>query len=166
MARKSLPKPPAAVVLDRLGLAYELVSYDPGPLLSAEETALILGRPPETVFKTLLVRGDVTGPLEVCLPAGREAELKTLAKATGNKKISLSSVRELTELTGFQRGGCSPLGGRKSFPVWLDQSILSLDRVLINAGRRGQMLILDPRDLQKAARASLADLVRPEHLPG
>ena len=151
----------AARKLDELGLIYELRRVDvTEDDLSAETAAVRLGLPPEVVNKTLVARGDRTVVLEACLPAGRELDLKALAAASGNKSVTLVQVRELPALTGYLRGGCSPLGGKKDYPVFILKEIMTHDRVIINAGGRGLMLWLAPGDLVRAAGAVLADFAR------
>jgi Cys-tRNA(Pro)/Cys-tRNA(Cys) deacylase len=145
------PKPPkktlAARLLDSLGLAYELVAYAPGPNLSATEAAAEMNLPLEVVYKTILAIGDRTGPFFACLAAEKELDLKALALAVGDKKVILATVKELTALTGYLRGGCSPLGGLKKYPVFLDEDILLWDKIAINAGARGRMFLMRPADL-------------------
>jgi Cys-tRNA(Pro)/Cys-tRNA(Cys) deacylase len=104
----------------------------------------------------------VTGILEACLPAGRELDLKALAQFSGNRTVELAAVADLFKLTGYKRGGCSPLGGRRRHPVYILDEVLKLDRVAVNAGARGVMLVLRPSDLMKAAQAAAAPLARPD----
>jgi Cys-tRNA(Pro)/Cys-tRNA(Cys) deacylase len=157
-----MKKTNAARQLDQLGLSYEikLVDVDESDL-SAETAADKLGLPREVVYKTLVLRGDRTGVLEACLPAGRELDLKALAAAGGNKSVALVPLKELTALTGYQRGGCSPLGGKKNYPVFILDEIMLHDRIIINAGGRGLMFLLAPADLVAATGATLAPIARP-----
>ncbi|MDR2141364.1 MAG: aminoacyl-tRNA deacylase [Deltaproteobacteria bacterium] len=160
MGQKTLKKTQAARRLESLGLTYELVPYEPGPLLSAVEAADSLNLPQDIVYKTLLLRGDRHGLLEACLPAAEELDLKALAKATGDKSVALTTVKELTALTGYLRGGCSPLGGLKDFPVYLDEAIMTKDKIAINAGARGLMFLLRPQDLLRATQGILAPIAK------
>lgn len=157
-----IKKTNAARRLDELGIEYELrqIEVDEDDL-SAETAAERLGLPPERVYKTLVARGDRTGVLEVCLPAGRELDLKALAVASGNKTVALAAVKELPGLTGYVRGGCSPLGGKKDYPVFILDEIMRHDRIIINAGGRGLMFLMAPADLVRAAEARLAPIARP-----
>ena len=156
-----MKKTNAARQLDRLGLNYEMTQIEVDEEdLSAETAAAKLGLPPEKVYKTLVARGDKTGVLEACLPAGRELDLKALAAASGNKNVVLVPLKELTALTGYLRGGCSPLGGKKDYPVFILDEIMVHDRIVINAGGRGLMLLLTPADLVKATGAGLAPIAR------
>ena len=158
-----IKKTNAARILDDLGIEYELkqIEVDESDL-SAETAAVKLGFPEDQVYKTLVARGDKSGVLEALLPAGRELDLKALASASGNKSLALAAVKELPALTGYQRGGCSPLGGKKDYPVYILDEVLNHDRVVINAGGRGLMFILRPADLIRAARATPAPIARPK----
>ncbi|MDR1607673.1 MAG: aminoacyl-tRNA deacylase [Deltaproteobacteria bacterium] len=161
MGQKSPKKTLAARCLDNLGLAYELLTYEPGPQLSAIEAADFLSLPRAIVYKTLLLRGDRHGLLEACIPAEMELDLKALALVSDNKKVTMTTVKELTQLTGYLRGGCSPLGGLKSYPVYLEATILNQEKIAINAGARGLMFLLRPQDLALATQATLAAIAKP-----
>jgi len=151
----------AAHILDDLHIDYDLKTIDVDEEdLSAETAAAKLGLPLERVYKTLVARGDKTGVIEACLPAGRELDLKALAQASGNKHVELVKVKELPALTGYQRGGCSPMGGKKKYPVYLLDEAMEHDRIIINAGARGLMLYLAPSDLLKGTGAVLAAIAR------
>jgi Cys-tRNA(Pro)/Cys-tRNA(Cys) deacylase len=158
---KDRGKTNAARLLDELGIAYELIRYEPDPDdLSAERAAADTGIPPERMYKTLVARGDKTGVIEACLPAGRELDLKALASASGNKSVSLVSVKELTSLTGYVRGGCSPIGGRKEYPVFIYGEAAKHERIAINAGARGALFLISPDGLVSAVGATLADIAK------
>lgn len=145
----------AAKLLERLGLDYELrkieLSEDD---LSAETAAQKLALPLERVYKTLVLRGDKTGILEACLPAGHQLDLKALARASGNRRVELVAVNELMGLTGYCRGGCSPLEAKKKYPVYILAEALKQSFIVVNAGARGLMLLVKPADLFKAAEAT------------
>jgi len=157
-----IKKTNAARRLDELGLKYEFrrIEVDEDDL-SAEAAAAQLGLPLERVYKTLVLRGDRTGVLEACLPAGRELDLKALARVSGNKNVALVPLRELPDLTGYQRGGCSPLGGKKDYPVFIYDEITRHDLIIINAGGRGLMFLLAPADLLTATGGLTAPIARP-----
>jgi Cys-tRNA(Pro)/Cys-tRNA(Cys) deacylase len=160
-AKASPSKTNAARLLDELGISYSMMAADiPDDDLSALSAAKLLGLPPETVYKTLVLKGDRTGLLEACLPAGFELDLKALAAASGNRSVALVPVKDLPALTGYRRGGCSPLAGKKRLPVYLDERALSLERLAVNAGARGVMLLLAPEALAKAAEAVVAAIAR------
>ncbi len=151
----------AARILDQLNIAYELRAYEVNEEeLDAVSVARKVNLPPEAVFKTLVARGDKTGVLMALVAADAELDLKKLATISGNKKIELVAVKELLGLTGYLRGGCSPLGAKKKYPVFLDETIILSEQVSISAGQRGLQLILAPVDLQRATAATLADIAK------
>jgi Cys-tRNA(Pro)/Cys-tRNA(Cys) deacylase len=152
----------AARMLDQLQIAYELRAYDVNEdELDAITVARKVNMPPEATFKTLVARGDKTGVMMACVPGNAELDLKKFAAATGNKKIELVAVREIQALTGYIHGGVSPLGSKKKYPLFLDETALLHDRISVSAGQRGFQMILSPLDLQRAAGAELADLAKP-----
>ena len=149
----------AARVLDRWKVNYELRDYTwSEDELDAVTVARKIGLPPEAVFKTLVARGDRTGVLLACVPANVELDLKKLAMVSGNKKVELVSVKEIQSLTGYVRGGVSPIGAKKDYPLFIDESVQLVDAVSISAGARGLQMILAPDDLQRVTVAHLADL--------
>lgn len=149
----------AARILDQMGIAYELRAYEVNEdELDAVSVARKIQMEPEAVFKTLVARGDKHGIVMALVAANAELDLKKLAAVTGNKKIDLVSVKELPLLTGYIRGGVSPLGAKKNFPVWIDETCILFDRISISAGQRGLQVLLAPDDLQKATRFQLSDL--------
>lgn len=157
-----LMKTLAARMLDQLKIAYELRAYEVSEdELDAVTVARKVKLPPEATFKTLVARGDKTGVIMACLPGNAELDLKKFATVTGNKKVELAPVKEIQSLTGYLRGGVSPLGVRKKYPLWLDETALMHDLISVSAGQRGLQMILAPQDLQRAAQATLADLAKP-----
>ena len=158
---KTIAKTNAARLLDTLGIPYELhqVAMDPADL-SAVTVAHNLGVPEEQVFKTLVARGDRSGVLMACVPAAASLDLKALASASGNKHVEMTPLREVQPLTGYVRGGCSPLAAKKAYPVFLDESAILQERIYVRAGQRGVQLLLAPDDLVRAAHAVYAALVR------
>ena len=145
----------AARILDNAGIHYELREY---PVdeddLSAPHVAEAIGMPPEQVFKTLVARGDRTGVLAACIPANTELDLKALAAASGNKKVELVAVKEVLGLTGYIRGGVSPVGMKKPYPVFLDETAEIWDTVSVSAGMRGCQMLLAPADLARVLEAT------------
>lgn len=156
----------AARMLDRLGIAYELVPYrvDENDL-GARHVADTLGEDIDRVFKTILVRGDKTGPLVCVVPGNLEVDLKATARVSGNKKVDPVPLKDLTPLTGYVRGGCSPLGLKKDFPVFLHETALQFPFVFVSAGERGLQLKLAPADLAEAARATVGAIAHPPPAP-
>jgi Cys-tRNA(Pro)/Cys-tRNA(Cys) deacylase len=150
-------KTAAVQALERLGLLYELREYDEQEL-TVEEAAQKLGLPLERVFKTLVVRGDRTGVLLACLPGGHALDLRTLARVSGNKRTELVPVDEIHRLTGYLRGGVSPLGSRKRYPLFLDQSARLHPFISVSAGMRGLQLLVAAAALEQAGHATVASL--------
>ena len=161
MAKKKIQKTNAARILDRLGISYELLTYPVDESdLSAVHVAQVTGIPLEQLYKTLVVRGDRTGIFMAVIPGGAELDLKAAAAASGNKRAEMVHLKEVFDLTGYVRGGCSPLGGKKPYPVYCDESIVQHARICVSAGRRGEQLALAPADLVRAAQAVTAHIVR------
>ena len=157
---KHLKKTNAARILDNLGIKYEIKTYEVDESdLSAEHVAQVAGLDIEKVFKTLVARGDKTGIIMAVIGGSEELNLKSLAKASGNKSVEMIALKELLPLTGYVRGGCSPLGAKKNYPVYLDKKALKQDKISVSAGQRGIQLILAPQDLEKATNATVADLI-------
>ena len=119
-----------------------------------------LGVDPDIVFKTLVARGDKTGVLMACIPADAELNLKALAAASGNKHVEMTPLKDVRPLTGYVRGGCSPMGGKKNYPVYLDASALAHPKIYISAGLRGVQIFLNPEDLLRAVSGVVAELTR------
>lgn len=147
----SSKKTNAARLLDKLNISYALISYPVDENdLSALHVAQLTGLPVEQLFKTILLRGDKTGLLVCIVPGNEEVNLKQVATLSGNKKVEPVSVKELLPLTGYIRGGCSPIGMKKTFPTFLHDSALRFSFIYISAGERGLQLKLSPQDLQRA----------------
>src|SRR4051794_10601020 len=140
----------AARILDAAGVAYDLREYEVDEDdLSAPRVAEKIGMPPEQVFKTLVARGDRSGVLMACIPANTELDLKALAAASGNRKVELVAVKEVLGLTGYIRGGVSPVGTKKSYPFYLDETAILFDTIGVSAGMRGCQMLLAPDDLTR-----------------
>jgi Cys-tRNA(Pro)/Cys-tRNA(Cys) deacylase len=154
----------AAQVLDRAGIAYEIREFQEEEL-GAEEAARKLQIPLAQVFKTLVLRGDRTGVLLACLPGTTTLSLKALARVSGNRKVEMVEKDEILRLTGYIRGGVSPLGGKKAYPVYLDETALAQPMVSVSAGMRGMQIFLKPEDLRRAASATVASLGEEQHEP-
>ena len=145
--------------LDKAGIPYTPMTYEVDENdLSGTHIAEQIGVPAERVFKTLVARGDKKGPSVFCIPAGAELDLKAAARLTGDKKIELVPVKELLALTGYIRGGCSPIGMKKHFPTYIDETCLLYDRITISSGTRGIQLLLDPGALIPFVAAETAAL--------
>ena len=158
-----MKKTNTARFLQSLNIDYRLVEYEVDESdLSAESVAKKVNLPLEQVFKTLVARGDKTGVLLACIPGGAELDLKAFASITGNKKVELIHMREIEQLTGYVRGGVSPIGTKKRYSVYLDESAMKFRLISISAGIRGNQLFIQPGDLIKAVDATLCRIARGE----
>ena len=156
-----MKKTNAARLLDKLKIAYEIKEYPVDETdLSAANVAQKVGLPPGQVFKTLVARGDKTGVIMGIVSGEAEIDLKALASASGNKKVEMVHLNEVLPLTGYIRGGVSPLGAKKNYPVYLDRSALTQSIISISAGLRGMQIFLRPDDLVKATGAGVCDIGR------
>ena len=156
----------AARCLDQLGIHYEMREYDVDPDdLAAETVAAKIGMPPDQVFKTLVARGERSGPVMAVIPGDQELDLKALAMASGERKIQLIPVKELQGLTGYIRGGVTALAAKKELPVFVDETTELFDVISVSAGMRGLQILLAPADYIRATKARIAQLsvAKPTH---
>ena len=148
-----------ARLLDKAKVPYELIPYEVDENdLSAVHVAASLGEDIECVFKTLVLHGDKSGYFVCVIPGEHEVDLKLAAKVSGNKKCDLIPVKELLPLTGYIRGGCSPIGMKKHFPTYIHMTCLDFPFIYVSAGVRGLQIKLAPDDLIREARAEVAAL--------
>lgn len=146
-------------LIQQAKLAYREVFYEFNENDSlGQHTAETVGLPQEQVFKTLVARGDRTGIQVFCIPVCCELDLKKAAKVSGNKKIELVAVKELLALTGYIRGGCSPVGMKKQYPTYVDETCILWDEISVSAGARGHLMILKPDQLVSFIKGTLVDL--------
>lgn len=156
-----IQKTNAVRILDKAGIPYILTPYEVDESdLSAVHAAETSGINIDQIFKTLILQGDKTGYLVCVIPGGASLDLKKAAKASGNKNCAMIAMKELLPLTGYMRGGCSPLAGKKRYPVFLDESAILMERIYVSAGLRGVQLLLAPDDLLTATQGLYADLCR------
>ena len=138
----------AARLLDSAGIAYSIVEYAVDEEhLEASHVADELGEDIDRVFKTLVLRGDRSGPFVCVIPGSLEVDLKVAARISGNKNCEMLHVKELLPLTGYIRGGCSPIGMKKQFPTFIHESALLYDSIYVSAGVRGLQICINPQDL-------------------
>ena len=150
----------AARKLDELKIEYKLIEYAVDEEhLDAIHVAQEVGMPASQVFKTLCVRGDKNGVMFAVIPGDGELDLKALAKASGNKRAELVALKEVLPLTGYIRGGCSPLGDKKNYPVYMDATSNNWPEIAISAGQRGMQIVAAPQDLQRATNATVVPLI-------
>ena len=156
---KKLNKTNAARLLDQAKVKYEMIPYvvDENDL-SATHIADQLGEPIEQVFKTLVLKGDRNGYFVCVIPGNREVDLKAAAKISGNKNCDLIPMKELLPLTGYVRGGCSPVGMKKAFPTFIHETCRDYETIYISAGVRGIQFRISPEDLVAYVGAEVADL--------
>lgn len=148
-----------ARLLDKAGVAYELIPYEVDENdLSAVHVASSLGEDVEQVFKTIVLRGDRTGHFVCIIPGEHEVDLKMAAKASGNKKCELLPLKELLPVTGYIRGGCSPIGMKKRFPTYIHSTCLDYPYIYVSAGVRGLQLKISPQDIIHAVQAEVCPL--------
>ena len=157
----SVKKTNAVRIMEASKVPFELLEYEiDEEALSAEDAAAKTNVPEEQTFKTLCARGDKQGVMMVCVPAGRELDFKKVASASGSKSAELVHLKEVNGLTGYIRGGCSPIGTKKKYPVYIDETAILFDYITVNAGQRGLLFKLAPDDLIKVTEAQAADLLR------
>ena len=126
--------------------------------LNGNHAAQAIGKPAEEVFKTLVARGERTGINVFCIPVCCELNLKKAARAVGDKNMELVAVKELPVLTGYVRGGCSPVGMKKRYPVYIDETCELYDEIAVSAGERGHQMLVPPMDLARFLGAKLVDI--------
>ena len=134
---------------------YEFDEHD----LNGNHAAEALGKPAEEVFKTLVARGERTGINVFCIPVCCELDLKKAAKAAGDKNMELIPVKELLSLTGYIRGGCSPVGMKKKYPTFFDETCQLYDEIAVSAGARGHQMLVPPEALARLVDAKLVDII-------
>ena len=150
----------AVRLVQQAGIPYSeaFYEYDENDL-NGNHAAQAIGFPPEQVFKTLVARGERTGIHVFCIPVCCTLDLKKAAKAAGDKNMTLVPVKELLGLTGYVRGGCSPVGMKKKYPTYFDETCQLYDQIAVSAGARGHQLIVPPLELASLVDAQLEDLI-------
>ena len=155
-----MTKTNAMRLMEQAGIPIHVLEYEVDESdLSGLHAAQQLQMPPEQMFKTLVARGDKTGICVFCLPVCCELDLKKAAKCSGNKKVEMIHVRELLGLTGYIRGGCSPVGMKKQYPTYLEETAILYDEISVSAGARGVQMRLDPEALIAYCHMTTADLI-------
>jgi Cys-tRNA(Pro)/Cys-tRNA(Cys) deacylase len=154
-----IEKTNAARLLDKARIPYKLIPYEFDENdLAAQHVADSLGQDIARVFKTLVLHGDRTGHIVCVVPGNAEVDLKALAKASGNKKVEMIAMKDLLGVTGYIRGGCSPIGMKKRFPTFFHTSALDFDTIYVSAGVRGLQLEINPSELIRFVSATTADV--------
>ncbi|QYN51498.1 MULTISPECIES: Cys-tRNA(Pro) deacylase [Apibacter] len=156
MSKQKIHKTNAARLLDLHKITYDLIPYEVDEKdLSAIHVAETLGENINQVFKTLVLEGDKNGYFVCVIPGNEEINLKQIASLSGNKKCDLIPMKNLIALTGYIRGACSPIGMKKLFPTYIEESCLNFDSIYISAGQRGLQIQLNPQDLIKLLQAKI-----------
>lgn len=156
MSKQKIHKTNAARLLDLHKITYDLIPYEVDEKdLSAIHVAETLGENINQVFKTLVLKGDKNGYFVCVIPGNEEINLKQIASLSGNKKCDLIPMKNLIALTGYIRGACSPIGMKKLFPTYIEESCLNFDSIYISAGQRGLQIQLNPQDLIKLLQAKI-----------
>ncbi len=154
-----MKKTNAVRLLDSAGIKYSLAEYEVDKNdLSATTLAKKIGQDVEQIFKTLVLRGDKTDIFVAVVPGNAEVDLKKAAKISGNKNCAMVQQKELLGLTGYIRGGCSPLGMKKPYPIYIHETCDFFDSIFVSAGQRGLQLHLNPQDLIDFTRAKVCDI--------
>jgi Cys-tRNA(Pro)/Cys-tRNA(Cys) deacylase len=160
MTKDKITKTNAARLLESAKIGYELIPYSfDEDDLSAPHVAKALNEPIEKVFKTLVLKGDKSGYFVCVIPGDGEVDLKKAAKISVNKNCDLIPQKDLLSLTGYIRGGCSPVGMKKIFPTYIHETCLHFDCIFVSAGQRGLQMKIRPADLVAVIKAKPADLV-------
>ena len=159
MAKEKEARTNVMRLLDKAKIPYEHREYEVDENdLSGTHAADLLGVDHRTLFKTLVLHGDKTGYLVCVIPVDDEVDLKKAAKVSANKKVEMLPMKELLPLTGYIRGGCSPIGMKKQFPTYIHETARDLPIIGVSAGQRGVQILLAPGDLAAYIRAQFADL--------
>ena len=156
---KKIEKTNAARLLDKAKLQYNLIPYEVDENdLAVQHVADCLGQDIARVFKTLVLHGDKTGHVVCVVPGNSEVDLKALAKASGNKKVEMILMKDLLSVTGYIRGGCSPIGMKKRFPTYFHSTVMNHQTIFVSAGVRGMQIEIAPADLISFVGGVLADV--------
>ena len=161
MAKEKVQKTNAMRLLDAAGIEYSMAGYDYDESdLSGVHAAHELGVSEDVVFKTLVTRGDGNDIFVFVMPVAESLDLKKAAKASGNKSIEMIHVKEILDITGYIRGGCSPIGMKKAYPTFIDETAILSEKIYFSAGKRGVQIILEPEVLAEVSNAEFADLTK------
>lgn len=155
-----MKKTNAARILDRMKIKYGILTYDVDESdLSAMHVAESTGISIDRIFKTLVLKGDKSGIFVACIPGAAELDLKALSIHSGNKKCAMVPLKEVNGLTGYLRGGCSPIGMKKNYPLYIDESVNNFQKICVSAGLRGMQFEIAPADLINATSAKCGKII-------
>lgn len=148
-------------ILENLNINYNSMSYDNRDgKIDGISVAEKIGKNPEEVFKTLVAQGNSGGIYVFIIPVAEELDFKKAAKVTGEKKIEMIHVKDILKYTGYIRGGCSPIGMKKDYPTFIDETAIILDNIIVSGGKIGIQIQLKPEDLQRVTNGEMVDLVK------
>ncbi|MGN0313731.1 MAG: Cys-tRNA(Pro) deacylase [Fusicatenibacter sp.] len=159
MAKEKEIKTNAMRILDRKKISYEVLQYECSEFIDGLHTAEKTGAPVEQSFKTLVAQGKSGQYYVFVLPIAEEVDLKKAARAVREKSVEMIHVKEIIEITGYVRGGCSPIGMKKQFPTIIQESAASYEKIYVSGGRIGTTLCLKPEDLKEACRGEYQDFI-------
>ena len=147
-------------LLDAANISYESKEYEVDEKdLSGSHAADMMGADHDTIYKNLVLKGEKTGYLFCCIPVDEELDLKKVAKAAHDKKVEMIPMKDLLPLTGYIRGGCSPIGMKKKFPLYIEETAILFEKIAVSAGQRGVQILLSPNDLCAYTEGSFAPLI-------
>lgn len=159
MKKNKVQKTNAIRRLESSGIAYQVHEFPwSEDHLGADAVFEQLNVAKECIYKTLVIVGDKTGVIIACIPGTSELDLKALAKVSRNKKVELLPLTDLEKITGYVRGGCSPVGMKKDFPTFISIQAKTMEKIIVSAGKRGMQIEVDPIDLQKLIKADFASI--------
>ena len=158
MSKEKEIKTNAMRILDREKVSYQVLQYECGEFIDGMHSAELTGAPVEQSFKTLVAKGKSGQYYVFVLPIAKEVDLKKAARTVGEKSVEMIHVKEITAVTGYVRGGCSPLGMKKQFPTYIDESALQYEAVSLSAGMRGQQVLVAPQDVAQLIHAEFHQL--------
>ena len=150
----------AARLLDKAKIPYELIPYEVDENdLSGSHAADLMGVDHDRMYKTLVLKGEKKGYLVCCIPVDEELDLKKAARAAGEKKVEMIHVKDMLAVTGYIRGGCSPVGMKKQYPTYIEETAQLYDQITVSAGQRGVQVTLNPEDLRRYVEAEFVPLI-------
>lgn len=156
----------AVRILDRNKINYELLTYECDEFIDGLHTAEKTGAPVEQTYKTLVMQGKSKKYYVFVIPIAEEVDLKAAARSVGEKSVEMIHVKDITAITGYVRGGCSPLGMKKQFPTVIDSTAEAFDQIYVSGGRIGTSVRLNPKDLARVVRAEFADIIAKQKQEG
>lgn len=161
MKAQKTEKTNAMRMLDTAAVPYRVAEYEVDEQdLSGVHVAQSIGQDPDTVFKTLVLKGERTGYFVCCIPVAEELDLKKVAKAAGDKKVEMIPMKDLLSVTGYIRGGCSPIGMKKKYPTYIEETAVLFEEIAVSAGIRGAQIVVNPEKLRQFISAEYGNLIQ------